>query len=128
VPQTFNFPYHEVQDEYPESSARLKFGGGYEFASKPTAPDQVVFVLTFPGMWYYENPPGTVNTATNATRNMGALQAFYEAHRLYEKFDYPHPRRGTVSVRFEKPLKTPRVIPKANGLCEPFEVRLIMQP
>lgn len=125
--QIFDFPYHRVSDEYPESSTTMKFGGGYEFATKPRGPDQMIFKLAFQGMWFYE-ANGAVDIATNPQINMRRLEMFYEEHRLYEKFEYPHPRRGMRVCRFKKPLITPDGIPGANGLVQSFTIELISQP
>jgi hypothetical protein len=125
----FNFPYHVCSDEYPESSTRVRFGQGYEFASRPSGPEQRVFILNFPAMWFYESTtPGVLDTVTNAERNAGTLQQFYETMQLWQTFDYPHPTRGVVPVRFQKPLPPLKGVPLGNGKTEPFEVRLIEEP
>lgn len=126
--ETFDFPFHTVEDEYPASSTTMKFGGGYQFASKPTGPDQITFKLNFKAMWFYEGPPGTVDATSNPKINMQKLIEFYEAHRLYEPFEYPHPRRGTLTVRFAKPLKVPDYVEKGRGQLQPFSVDLILLP
>lgn len=118
--ETFNFPFHTVEDEYPASSATLKFGGGYQFASKPRGPDQITFKLNFKAMWF--------GSAPNAQTNMQLLVDFYEAHRLYEPFIYPHPRRGNLTVRFSKPLNVPKGVEKGGGQTDPFQLELILQP
>ncbi|MBN7759785.1 hypothetical protein JYP52_01435 [Nitratireductor aquibiodomus] len=126
--QTFDFPYHMVEDKYPASSTTLKFGGGYQFATKPRGPDQIEFQLNFKAMWFYERAPHVVDRRKNPQINMQCLIDFYEAHRLYEPFYYPHPRRGLVTVRFAKPLHVPNGVEKGNGQTQSFKVELIMQP
>lgn len=126
--KTFNFPYHRVGDAYPQSSTPVQYGGGYEFASKPRGPDQIVFKLNFAAMWYFEGPPGFVDATREPERNMAALQAFYEEHRLYEKFIYPHARRGNVVVRFKKPLEIPEGVIGGNGMLPSFTIELTLQP
>ncbi len=124
----FDFPYHVCSDQYPESSTRVRFGQGYEFASLPQGPDQMTYRLQFPAMWFYEASQGVLDITENSTRNAGKLQAFYESVRLYDVFNYPHPSRGMVPVRFKKPLPELVGIPGGNGQVSPFEVELIEQP
>lgn len=125
--QTFNFPYFVEELKYPQSSTVVEFGGGYQFVSKPNAPDQIRFVLHFETMKFFLNANGTLNKITEPAYNMGRLIDFYEAHRLYEKFTYPSPVKGNVVVRFGSPLTYK---PKAGGLgtVEPFSLELILQP
>ena len=125
---TFNFPMHRVSTEYPESSNTLKFGGGYQFATKPNAPDQMIFKLSFDGMWYFLNSSNVLDAAVNPTRNMRALEIFYETHRMYEIFVYPHPTRGNQNVRFNKPLIVPEGVINGYGLVQPFGLEFIHQP
>lgn len=77
--ETFIFPYHLLSEEYPESSDKVKFGNGWEFASAPRGPDQILFTLSFPVMWFYETTSGSkvLDLTKNANRNMGNLIAFY---------------------------------------------------
>jgi hypothetical protein len=128
--ETFLFPYHLLSEDYPDSSDKVQFGRGWEFASAPKGPDQIVFVLSFPMMQFYETTKGSkvLDLTKNVTRNMGALIAFYERNRGYNKFIYPHPWRGNVIVRFDKPLQVPKGIAGANGITEAFEIRLKLQP
>lgn len=126
--QTFDFPFHLVEDQYPESSTTIQFGGGYQFATKPKGPDQITFKLTFKGMWFFERSPGVVDRDRDPQINMALMQDFYEAHRLYEPFYYPHPRRGLVTVRFSKPLQIPKGVERGNGQTEQVNVEFILQP
>lgn len=127
--QTYNFPNFLISDEYPASSTPVTYGGGWEFVSKPAAPDQITFVLSYPGMWIYPNAARTgLDLTKNPTRNFGLLMKFYEDHRMYEKFSFPHPYRGTVTVRFKDPLVTPNGVAGGNGLLEPFQIKLRLQP
>jgi hypothetical protein len=133
----FNFPFHRVTTEYPDNSARVRFGRGYQFASRPVGPDQLTFRLSFETMCYFELAAGGYSSTHNPTLNMLALQKFYETHGLFEKFTYTHDLHGTVQCRFDKPLVTPKgikgqtvILP--NGIrqhaCESFELQLISQP
>lgn len=124
---TYNFPYYILEDKYPDSSAKISFGGGYEFASKPRAPDQITFMLHYETMVFIESAPGTLNLGSNPTLNMGVLRAFYESHRLYEPFIFPHPILGNVTVRFNKPLSY-KLRKGGRGSVEPFDIELLLQP
>ncbi|WP_287373474.1 hypothetical protein [Mesorhizobium sp.] len=126
--QTFDFPYHLVEDDYPSSSTVIQFGGGYQFATKPRGPDQITFKLSFKAMWFYELSPGVVDRDINPQINMQRMVEFYEAHRLYEPFYYPHRTRGLVVCRFSKPLQVPKGVENGNGKVEQLTVELILQP
>ena len=133
----FNFPYHQPQIEYPDSSAQLRFGRGYQFASKPVGPDQLTFRLNFPGMFYYF-VNDVLSSTIEPTLNFLTLQQFYRDHLMFEKFDYNHPTEGLVVCRFAKPLLTPKGIVGAVSTSEdgtarrhklePFDLSLISQP
>lgn len=124
---TFNFPYHTLGVKYPESSAKLTFGRGWEFASKPQGPDQLNYMLNFDFMMFFELAPNLYDEDINPEVNMRKLELFYQKHRLYEKFYYPHPVEGNIIVRFQKPLEY--VIKKGGlGSVEPFSITLTTQP
>lgn len=124
---TFNFPMHSFETVYPESSTKITFGGGYEFASAPKAPDQVKYKLHFATMVYFTNPNGSVNRLLNPTYNIATLEDFYKEHRMFKKFIYPHPADGNLTVRFAKPLSFKQK-PGGLGTIEPFTIDLILQP
>lgn len=132
----FDFPYHQVQDEYPESSLSIRFGRGYQFASRPMGPDQINLRLSFPTLFWVFNSGGSLTALTEPKINLKTLIEFYEAHLLYEKFTYNHPLRGTIECRFAKPLVTPKGIRGAVAskdshkfhAVEPFEIQLVTQP
>lgn len=125
--ETFNYPYHVSEIRYPQSSTAVSFGKGYEFVSKPNAPDQLRFMLHFPTMRIWVNPNGSLNAGFNPTYNMLNLMNFYERHRLYEKFIYPSPIKGNVVVRFGAP-PTFKPIAGGGGTYEPFTLELVLQP
>jgi hypothetical protein len=125
---TFNFPYHIEKTNYPAIENRMQFGNSYEAVSKPTAPYQRVFVLSFPGMMTYLDSGGAVDYSTNATINYETLRKFYEDHGLWDKFIYPHPKFGNVTVRFAQPLAAPDPVPMGNGAQGPFEIQFREQP
>lgn len=134
----FYFPYHTIGDEYPESSSIVRFGNGYMYASKPTGPDQLIFHLTITPLFWWMTQQGEIDWTANAWGNAGVLQKFYEAHRLYEPFQYNHPTRGLCTVRFSKPLLPFRSIKEAvtedgekelrGHQIEPVAVDLILLP
>lgn len=126
--ETFNFPYHSVEDRWPENSTKVQFGKGWEFASKPRGPAQLQFRLSFNGMLWFVDDAGSVDTTSNPTLNLYKLQEFYETHQLYEKFFYPHPRRGNQIVRFRQPLIIPGTLLGKSGLVDNFEIVLTQQP
>lgn len=124
MPDTFNFPYHKTRTEYPATSNAIQFGQSYTFATKPVGPPQRTFILSFKGMKWYMNG-SSIDLSTNPTRNMGAIDAFYQAHELYSVFIYPHPIYGNVNVRFAEPLKHPDVEEGGTGVTNGFEIKLI---
>lgn len=128
----FPFPYFTLGEAYPESSTKVRFGRGYTFGSAPKGPDQIMFVLKFDGLWFYqtydeEDEEWVVDAAVNPTINMKAYLNFYETHKTYTPFDFVHPFRGTVSVKFDKPAEW-ELVKNGRGLVAPFEVRLELQP
>lgn len=135
---TFDFPFHTIGDEYPESSTKVRFGRGYEFASKPKGPDQLIFHLTVSPLFWWLDQTLNIDRSSNARGNAGALQDFYEAHLMYEPFLYQHPTRGLLTVRFHKPLPPFKSIKEAvsedpdKGLrghqIEPVNIDFILQP
>ncbi|KGM36127.1 hypothetical protein [Inquilinus limosus] len=127
--ETFNFPRHKFRTQYPESSFRVQFGNSYTFVSKPSAPDQRLFILTFQLVKYYVNGAGQADASiVGEATNAAALDGFYARHRLYEKFIYPHPVYGNVVVRFQKPLEIPDGIEGGDGAIENLEVQLLEHP
>jgi hypothetical protein len=126
---TFNFPYHTVRTQYPQRD-KMQFGNSYEFAPKPNAPMQRTFILSFTAMVLYPVPgsPDVVSATVNATKNMRALEVFYEAHETWDPFTYPHPVLGNVVVKFAQPLASPKPIEGGMGATEGFEIQLKEQP
>jgi hypothetical protein len=134
----FGYRYHTVGDEYPESSQVIKFGKGYSFASKPRGPDQIIFHLEVQGLCWWTNVLNVIDRTTFPNTNAAHLQDFYEFHRLYEPFEYVHPSRGLVTVRFSKPLPAFRGIKAAiverpdlgrrGHAIEPVQIDLVLLP
>jgi phage-related protein len=125
--ETFDFPYFTWTTRYPESSTKVRFGRGYEFASKPKGPDQVSYILHFKTMKFFTNSAGTVVTTTLPKINIAKLEAFYNAHKMYEKFLLNIPGKGTLTVRFSKPLEY-KVAENGQGTVEPFTLEVLTQP
>ena len=133
--KTFDFPMHVLEVEYPESSVKMKYGRGYEFASRPRGPDQITYILHFEAMWFFTERDGfpalgattILDLNRNPQLNMALLEKFYQEHRLFEPFYYPHPVLGNVVVRFNEPLKY-KIKENGRGQVEPFSVRLLTQP
>lgn len=128
--ETFVWSHHKFETSYPDSSVRVQFGKSYTFAAPPDAPDQRTFKLHFKGFKYYVDPDThLVEATTNADlNNMLALEQFYQTHRLFEKFIYPHPVHGNIVVRFAKPLAVPKGNEGGNGVLEDFSLELVEQP
>lgn len=126
---TFDFPYHLVETQNPESGTRIQLGGSYVFSSPPESPPQRTFVLSFPMMKFFLNPgTGLLDATIEPKYNMLALIQFYQAHLLHESFLYQHPVHGVVEVKFGKPLIEPKGKPGGIGATEAFEVEFIEIP
>jgi hypothetical protein len=122
--ETFSFPNHVVKVQYPDSGDSMTLGKSYEFTSKPNAPDQRIFILSFAGMMLYLDAEGAIDASKNAAINYRAVELFYEAHRKWKTFIYPHPYLGNINVRFNTPLNPPDPIPGGNGALGGFEIQL----
>lgn len=72
--QTFNFPYHVQNTEYPESGTRVQLGNGYIFTSPPNGPDLRRFTLKFETMKYFIS---TEPTKTNFVPNSALVGSEY---------------------------------------------------
>lgn len=124
----FDFPYHTVETENPESGFRGQFGNSYTFTSAPTAPDQRLFTLDFPAMKFFVDENNQVTDLVNPQYNMYALIKFYHNYKLHKTFTYNHPVYGPVLVKFQKPLKEPKVMAGGFGVTESFTVQLVEVP
>lgn len=125
--ETFSFPYHTQATDYPDSGFRAKLGNSYEFTAPPPAPDQRVFSLSFPLLKYFVSA-GAITLVTRPEINMAVLEAFYNRHKTYKTFIYPHPVYGNVNVKFSKPLKIPKGTEGADGAIHNIEIELTEQP
>lgn len=125
--ETFSFIHGLPQTNYPARAMPVTFGNGYEATSKPEGPPQRVFVLSFTGFKYFFTS-GSIDATVNAQRNFHAMDLFYQAHETYKRFIYPHAVYGNLTVRFHKPLETPKGIKHGDGVLEDFTVTLIEMP
>lgn len=125
---TFDFPFHTLAEEFPDSGYGLKFGKSYEFRAAPDAPDQITYTLSMTGMRYYTNENGTFNRTINPQTNILTLWDFYVTHKMHLPFVYPHPVDGNLNVRFKAPLKRPTAIRGGKGIIPDFEIQLELQP
>lgn len=129
--ETFTFHYHSPTTAYPESGDRMQFGGGYVFTAAPTAPDQRVITLAFASGTmrnYWDSVLEAPDILTDPERNFYALELFYQAHKMWKSFLYLHPQYGELTVRFNKPLTTPKVLPNKPGVLDGFSLEFLEQP
>lgn len=124
----FEFPYHRVETDYPESGIQVEFGNNYVFNSKPDAPDMRTFTLSFPTMLYYLDSQGQIDKSHKPEMNMAALEDFYQQHRTWKSFTYPHPVYGDVTCRFKEPLRVPKPRKGGSGAVESFSIKLVESP
>lgn len=124
----FDFPYHTVETENPDSGTRGQFGGSYLFTAPPTDPDQRIFTLHFPTMKFFLDEEGDIDSTVNPSYNMKRLIDFYIAHKTHASFRYDHPYHGTLEVKFYKALKEPEGIPKGNGAVKEFTLQFVEIP
>lgn len=124
----FDFPYHRVETENPESGFRGQFGGSYVFTAPPSDPDQRTFTLYFATMKFYTTGDGLIDDISNPHINMMTLINFYKEHKLYKSFQYNHPVHGLMEVKFNKPLKEPQGMVGGDGAVEPITIQLIEIP
>lgn len=126
--ETFDFPYHSIKTENPESGFRGQFGQGYVFTTEPTDPDQRKFTLNFELMKFYLNDSAELDETISPTLNMLALIKFYQRHKLYKSFNYAHPVHGLLEVKFNKPLIEEEVMRGGFGIVKSFSLELIEIP
>lgn len=125
--ETLPFMFHTLEVEYPESSIAVSFGGGYEFTSAPKAPDQTEYTLNYEAMFFFQNTNGTLNKTLQPNVNMALLEDFYNRHKMYKKFIYPHPALGNLVVRFSQPLRY-KIAKNGKGRVESFSLKIKLQP
>jgi hypothetical protein len=125
--ETFLFDNYHMTHKYPDDST-VSFGGGYVFAVKPESPPQIIHYLHFSGLHWYANAQGSWVDTIDARKNILALNNFYERHRKWKRFIYPHPYRGNLIVRFNQPFQMPKSIVGGSGLTESFDIEFIEHP
>lgn len=126
--ELFDFPFHTVQTNNPESGMRGTMGGSYVFTAAPTDPDQRQFTLTFATMKYFFDSSNVLDETINPQYNMLALAQFYQRHKTYKSFHYEHPVYGTMECKFNKPLVEPESLPGGSGATKAVTVELIEIP
>lgn len=122
----FDFPYHKVSTENPDSSFRLKLGGSYQYSAPPVAPDQRIFKLKFAALRYFTLPNGMIDRTIEPKVNLARLEDFYAIHKLYAAFTYPHPVYGNIVCSFSKPLNIPEI--GHFGVVENIDIELVERP
>lgn len=110
--------YHKVRHTYPAGDQQ-KFGRGYTYAVKPLLPIQRTFILSFAALQW---------DAPHTEYDMQTLVDFYEAHEMWDRFTYTHPKYGDLIVRFAKALEVPESLDGGTGATNTLEVQLIEQP
>ena len=125
---TFNFPFHTIEEAHPETGYSVKFGNSYEFRSGGSAPDQVVYTLSMQGLRYYQDVGGAYNRLVNPTTNILFFKDFYKSHKLHVPFFYNHDTEGLLTVRFKEPIKIPTAFVNANGVVPAFSITLELMP
>lgn len=121
----FDFPFHCVSSEYQQEGTTAVLGGNYTYAVRGAKPEQRKFTLYFKGMKYYQDGAGKLDPFLNSTLNMGALELFYKQFKLSQSFYYNHPVYGKLKVRFNNPLKVPKLLRKGDGWVGDFQLELI---
>lgn len=123
----FDFPYHTVETEYPDSGTQVQMGKSYTFTAPPSAPDQRKFTLNFEAMAYFLTG-GTIDAFKEPEINLARLENFYNLHKMHATFSYVHPVYGIVPCRFAKPLKIPKGTKGGNGVVENIELQFVEVP
>ncbi len=124
----FTFKNHTTATDYPDSGFRAKLGNSYQFSAPPPAPDQREFTLKFALLKWFPNPDGTMDLTKFPEINLALLDAFYNRHRTWATFVYPHPVYGNLPCKFNKPLKIPAGILGGDGAVKDIEINLIEAP
>lgn len=124
--EEFNFPFHEVSIRYPERSASVRLGGGWNYTTTPRTPISRIFTLHFATMKFFENE--STLTSLQEQISAGHLEDFYARHELHKDFLYQHYRHGSLIVRFQKPLEVPKPFVQGDGAIRAFQIVLIEQP
>lgn len=128
--ETFTWKYHTQSTEYPDG-VTLRLGNSYQYAPEPPSVDQRLIKLRFPTMFYFTKWVAgfeVIDDAKEPTLNMQLLDEFYQRHRMWKSFIYPHPIYGDMTVKFNKALKIPSGIPGGDGALMGFDLEFMEQP
>ncbi len=126
--EVFNYPYHTVKGENPESGLRIQLGKSYVFTAPPTDPDQRKFTLNMRGMQFFFDNAGELDDSVVPLRNMFSLIKFYQRHKMYKSFQYMHPIHGLLVVKFNQPLVEEEPEAGGSGVVKDFTIELIEIP
>ena len=132
--ETFIWNYHTQGTKYQEG-VTIRLGNSYQYAPEPPSVDQRIFQLRFATMFYYTRwvtVSGVLTEVLDDTRtpelNMLLLEQFYQRHRMWKSFIYPHPVYGNLEVKFNKALNVPPGIIGGDGALQGFDLELLEQP
>jgi hypothetical protein len=127
--ETFNFAYHTPTTVFPKGDG-FKFGRGWEFSAAPQLPIQRRFILHFNAVKWFQNLDGSADLISSPEYNAQLLVDFYERHWSHQKFIYPHPLYGDITVKFapEEPLQIPKTQEGGMGVTDSFQITLVEQP
>lgn len=124
----YGWPNHKVSTQYPDNSYRLQLGGAYTFATKPNAPPQRTFTLTYAAMVYYIGENGFPDPAPDLDNNLWALELFYQSVETFGNFTYNHPVYGPLICKFANPLAIPAGETDGGGSVTNLTITLVEQP
>lgn len=133
--ERFIFSAHVPSHTYPAGD-QIKLGSGYTFAAEDVGPVQRTFNLSFKSLRWFQNPTPPMNATPrdmwSSTKephlNALALLDFFERHRMFKRFIYPHPVYGDIVVRFAAPAEVGKALDGGSGWTESFDIKLIEQP
>lgn len=124
---TFTFcpDYMVVKTKPPQSDVKGVSFQGWSFSSKPKVPYQKSFTATLQGMRWYLLANGLYDEASDTHYNARLLEKFYEAHGMWDPFNFPHPHFGTLVCRFSQPVEVPEGIVNSGGWIDKFDILLV---
>jgi hypothetical protein len=124
--ETFNFcPNGQVPETLPRELTSAMTMNGWTFVSKPTTPYVRKFRVKLHGLRWFLNTNGLYDVASSQDVNAKLLEEFYERHETWNPFNWVHPHRGTMLVRFASPVIVPAALPASGGFIEPVEVNFV---
>jgi hypothetical protein len=120
--------YSAATIQWPDNGFRVQFGNSYVFAAAPTSPPPRTLSVTVNGKRAYAKSDGTADDNAALDENVLNLVAFYASVQLWRSFTYVDPLLGSLTVKFNKPLQLPAVMPGGNGVYPPITLELMEQP